>query len=197
MRWENMWQCEVRLLYDANQRALGTQDMVTLFFQFASSPIVWFLAVEQNLSQPKLNRLLLWSRSRRILQEGRVKQLLPQSWSGRIMNRKRQFMTCFKSEEYTSFINGLWPASSRQVLVCAKCKPTMDRVSTNYWPIHRSSIDQLSAKCRRSVSERKAISAETHLERLSTVSRPSLVLCPFETIKDGTIIDCSQSSIFP
>ena len=62
-----------------------------------------------------------------------------------------------------------------------KCRPTIDWVSTNYWPIHRSSIDQLSAKCRRSVSEvsvnsrqsvgeRKAILAETHLERLSTVS---------------------------
>ena len=67
----------------------------------------------------------------------------------------------------------------------AKCRPTIDRVSTNYWPIHRSSIDQLStnyrqsvgevsAKCRRSVGERKAILAETHLERLSTVSRPSV-----------------------
>ena len=31
----------------------------------------------------------------------------PRSLSGRIMNRKRQFMTCFKSEEYTSFIIGL------------------------------------------------------------------------------------------
>ena len=67
----------------------------------------------------------------------------------------------------------------------AKCRPTIDRVSTNYWPIHRSSIGQLStnyrrsmgevsAKCRRSVGERKAISAETHLERLSAVSRPSV-----------------------
>ena len=35
----------------------------------------------------------------------------------------------------------------------AKCRPTIDRVSTNYWPIHRSSIDQLSAKCRQSVDE--------------------------------------------
>ena len=32
--------------------------------------------------------------------------MLPQSRSGRIMNRKRQFMTCFK---YTSFIIGLGP----------------------------------------------------------------------------------------
>ena len=56
----------------------------------------------------------------------------------------------------------------------AKCRPTIDRVSTNYWPTHRSSIDQLSTKYRRSVGERKAISAETHLERLSTVSRPSV-----------------------
>ena len=35
----------------------------------------------------------------------------------------------------------------------AKCRPTIDRVSTNYWPIHRSSIDQLSAKCRQSVGK--------------------------------------------
>ena len=120
MRWGNMWQCEARLLYEANGRALRSKDMVTLFFQLVSSPIVWFLAVKQNLSQPKLNLLLLWSRSRRILKEGRVKRLLPQSRSGRIMNRKRQFMTRFKSEEYTSFIIGLCPASSRQVLVCAE-----------------------------------------------------------------------------
>ena len=56
----------------------------------------------------------------------------------------------------------------------AKCRPTIDRVSTNYWPIHRSSINQLSTNYRRSVGERKAISAETHLERLSTVSLPSV-----------------------
>ena len=59
------------------------KDMVTVFFfQFVSSPIVLFLAVKQNLSQPKLNLLLLWSRSRRILKERRVKRLLPQSRSG-------------------------------------------------------------------------------------------------------------------
>ena len=46
-----------------------------------------------------------------------------------------------------------------------------DRVLTNYWPIHRWSIDELSAKRRWSIGERKSISAETHLERLSTVSR--------------------------
>ena len=83
-----MWQCEARLLYEANRRALGTKGMVTILFQFVSSPIVWFLAVKQNLSQPKLNLLLLWFRSRRILKEGRVKRLLQQSRSGRIMNRK-------------------------------------------------------------------------------------------------------------
>ena len=31
MLWGNMWQCEARLLYEANRRALGTRDMVTLF----------------------------------------------------------------------------------------------------------------------------------------------------------------------
>ena len=38
----------------------------------------------------------------------------------------------------------------------AKCRPTIDRVSTNYWPIHRSSIDQLSTNYRRSVGEKSA-----------------------------------------
>ena len=88
MWWGNMWQCEARLLYEANRRALGTGDMVTFFFQFVSSPIVLYLAVKQNLAEPKLNLLLLWSRSRRILKEGQVKRLLPQSRSGGILNRK-------------------------------------------------------------------------------------------------------------
>ena len=35
----------------------------------------------------------------------------------------------------------------------AKCRPAIDQVSTNYWPIHRSSIDQLSTTYRRSVGE--------------------------------------------
>ena len=32
-------------------------------------------------------------------------------------------------------------------------RPSVDRVLTNYWPVRRSSIDQLSAKCRRKVGE--------------------------------------------
>ena len=88
MRWGNMWQCKARLLYEANWGVLGTREVTVFFFQFVSSPIAWFLAVKENLSEPKLNLLLLWSRSRRILKEGRVKRLLPQSRSGRIMNRK-------------------------------------------------------------------------------------------------------------
>ena len=32
MRWGNMWQCEAQLLYEVNRRALGTRDVVTLFF---------------------------------------------------------------------------------------------------------------------------------------------------------------------
>ena len=64
----------------------------------------------------------------------------------------------------------------------AKCRPTINRVSTNYYGPTigqlsakcRRSVGEMSAKCRRSVGERKAISAETHLERLSTVSRPSV-----------------------
>ena len=63
------------------------KDMVTVFFfQFVSSPIVLFLAVKQKLSQPKLNLLLLWSRSRRILKERRVKRLLPQSRSPAVLS---------------------------------------------------------------------------------------------------------------
>ena len=39
MGWGNMWQCEARLLYEANRRALGNKDRVTVFlFQFVSSP---------------------------------------------------------------------------------------------------------------------------------------------------------------
>ena len=56
-----------------------------------------------------------------------------------------------------------------------KCRPTIDRALTNYWSIHRWSIDKLWAKCPWSIGERKAISAETHLEWLSIVSRPSVV----------------------
>ena len=41
-------------------------------------------------------------------------------------------------------------------------------------PITDRHIGQVSTKYRRSVGERKAISAETHLERLSAVSRPSV-----------------------
>ena len=58
MRWGNMWQCEARLLYEANRRALRTKDMVTFFFSslyhHRSSE---FLAVKQNLSQLSVDRL--------------------------------------------------------------------------------------------------------------------------------------------
>ena len=78
----------------------------------------------------------------------------------------------------------------------AKCRPTIDRVSTNYWPIHRSSIDQLStnyrqsvgevsAKCRRSVGEvsvNEKLYRPRHiwndyrpcLDRVSTNYRPTI-----------------------
>ena len=65
-------------------------------------------------------------------------------------------------------------------------RPSVDRPSTERWPIternigevstnYRQSVGEKSAKCRWSIGERKAISPETHLERLSTVSRPSVV----------------------
>ena len=72
----------------------------------------------------------------------------------------------------------------------------IDRLSASSRPIYRTAIFWLSTECRlitdryisqvstnyrrsvgksrQSVGERKAISAETHLERLSTVSRPSV-----------------------
>ena len=78
----------------------------------------------------------------------------------------------------------------------AKCRPTIDRVSTNYWPIHRSSIGQLStnyrrsmgevsAKCRRSVGEKSAKcrwsksyigrdTSGTTIDRVSTECRPTI-----------------------
>ena len=51
---------------------------------------------------------------------------------------------------------------------------SVDRLSTECRPITDRYIGQVSTNYRRSVGERKAISAETHLERLSTVSRPSV-----------------------
>ena len=78
----------------------------------------------------------------------------------------------------------------------AKCRPAIDQVSTNYWPIHRSSIDQLStnyrqsvgevlAKCRRNVGQKSAkcqwtksyIGQDTSgstIDRVSTECRPTI-----------------------
>ena len=59
-------------------------------------------------------------------------------------------------------------------------RPSVDRPSTECWPITDlikcpPTIGEESAKWRWwSTGERKAISAEIHLERLSTVSRPSV-----------------------
>ena len=51
-------------------------------------------------------------------------------------------------------------------------RPSVDQLLTDTSVKYRPTINQLSAKCRRRVGERKAISAETHLERLSTNYRP-------------------------
>ena len=51
---------------------------------------------------------------------------------------------------------------------------SVDRPSTECRPITDRYIGQVSTNYRRSVGERKAILAETHLERLLTVSRPSV-----------------------
>ena len=145
----NMWQCKARLRYEENRRALGTKDMITFFFQFVSSPIVWVLAVKQNLSQPKLNLLLLWSRSRRILKEGRVKRLLPQSRSGRIMNRKGSSWHALRARNTHLLLTGfdlLHHAKFSFVL-------SVDRPSTECRPITDRYIGQVSTNYRRSVGE--------------------------------------------
>ena len=65
----------------------------------------------------------------------------------------------------------------------AKCRPIIDRVSTNYWPIHRSSIDQLSTNYRQSVgavsvNEIKSYigrdTSGTPIDRVSTDYRPTI-----------------------
>ena len=56
----------------------------------------------------------------------------------------------------------------------AKCRPTIHRVSTNHWPIHRSSIDQLSAKCRRTKSYIGRDTCGTTIGRVSTECWPTI-----------------------
>ena len=71
-------------------------------------------------------------------------------------------------------------------LLSSDYRPSVDRPSTECWPItdryigevstnYRRGVGGKSVRCRWSIGEQKAISAETHLERLSTVSRPSVV----------------------
>ena len=81
----------------------------------------------------------------------------------------------------------------------AKCRPTIHRVSTNYWPIHRSSIDQLLAKCRRKVGEvsvNEKLYRPRHiwndyrpcLDRVSTDYRPTI-----DRYVDRLSTDCRPS----
>ena len=76
---------------------------------------------------------------------------------------------------------------------------TIDQVSTNYWPIHRWSIDQLSAKCRRKVSEvsvNEKLYRPRHiwndyrpcLDRVSTDYRPL-----YRPIVDWVLTECRPS----
>ena len=165
----NMWQCKARLRYEENRRALGTKDMITFFFQFVSSPIVWVLAVKQNLSQPKLNLLLLWSRSRRILKEGRVKRLLPQSRSGRIMNRKGSSWHALRARNTHLLLTGFdLLHHAKFSFVLSVNRPSTECRPIYYWPIHRSSIDQLSAKCRWTKSYIDRDTSGTTINRVST-----------------------------
>ena len=99
--------------------------------------------------------------------------------------------SCLHQSTKTAIVVRLTMPSSpheffKVILLSSDYRPSVDRPSTwaltNYWPIHRWSIDELSAKCRWSIGERKAISAETHLERLSTVSRLSVVRLSSESL---------------
>ena len=67
-------------------------------------------------------------------------------------------------------------------------RPSVDRPSTECRPITDRYIGQVSTNYRRSVGERKAISAETHLERLSAVSRPSV-----DPLSTAISTDCRPS----
>ena len=173
-----MWQCEARLLYEAKRRALGTRYMVIFFFQFVSSPIVWFLAVKQNLSEPKLNLLLLCSRGRRILKEGRVKRLLPQSWSGRIMNRKG-------SSWHDRVLTQLHTSVKYRRTIATKCRRKVGEVSVKYrWTksyIGRdtsgTTIDRVSTECRPTivgVSTDHRPTIDCYIDGVSTAYQPTI-----------------------
>ena len=79
----------------------------------------------------------------------------------------------------------------------------MSYVSANYWPIHRSSIGQVSAnyrrsvgqvsaKCLRGIGDLKAISADIHIDRLSTDYRPTIhrVSTECRSTVDRVSIEC-------
>ena len=78
------------------------------------------------------------------------------------------------------------PIYFRIFWLSTKCRPTINRVLTSYWPIHRWSIDELSAKCRRKVGEvlvkyrwtKSYIGRDTSwttIDRVSTECRPTIV----------------------
>ena len=70
----------------------------------------------------------------------------------------------------------------------AKCRPTINRVSTNYWPIHRSSIDQLSAKCRWTKSYIGWDTSGTTIDRVSTECRSTI-----DRLSTAISTDCRPS----
>ena len=86
----------------------------------------------------------------------------------------------------------------------AKCRPTIDRVSTNYWPIHRSSIDQLSTNYRRSVDEVSAKcrwtksyigrdTSGTTIDRVSTECGPTIDRLSTDYRPTAMSTDCRPS----
>ena len=90
------------------------------------------------------------------------------------------FGSCLHQSTKTAIVVRLTMPSSpheffKVFLLSSDYRPSVDRPSTERWPITERYIGEISTKCRWSIGERKAISAETHLERLSTVSRPCVV----------------------
>ena len=168
-----MWQCEARLLYEANRRALGTKDMVTFFFfQFLSSLIVWFLAIKQNLSEPKLNLLFLLSGSRRIRKEGRVKRLLPTvpKWT----NNEQESRPIYRSTicRLTTDISKGYFLTTDQV--STDHRPSVDQLLTDTSVKYRPTIGEVSVKYRWTKSYVGRDISRATIERASTVSRPSV-----------------------
>ena len=123
----------------------------------------------------------MWRRRRKIL-----RLILLNFFSRAIGNGLKTIQT----DKYLDRYNDRLSADSRPIYRTAiywlstKCRATIHRVLTNYWPIHRSSIDQLLAKWRWKVGEMsvkyrwKKIGRDTvgtNVDCVSTEYRPIIV----------------------